>query len=296
MTFDDWTAAVAPKVQASWNLHVELPNDLDFFIMLSSAMGILGTGSLAGYNAGNTYQDALARYRVGHGQRATALDIGGVIDGGYLTGLSRFIAGMQRTQEYVPLLTREVCGLLDLHCDPSTTFSAEDKGCQTVAGISPPAWWEGSGQVVPRTMQQPLWGHMHHLPHPPPLPRGHRDGEGAETSVRTSGSSAGEPIREREAMARLVARLVATGAVSEAGEVACQALVNRVSWMLGTPAARIDKHKAMHSYGIDSLSAIDLRNWVGSVFDVDLPVFEILGGADFISAGTSLVHRMKVAK
>ncbi|KAI1425159.1 putative polyketide synthase [Xylaria sp. FL1777] len=282
MTYDDWKAAVAPKVQASWNLHLELPSDLDFFIMLSSVMGILGTGSLAGYNAGNTYQDALARYRVALGQRATALDIGGVVDGGYLTGLGSFIAGMQRAKEYVPLLTREVCGLLDIYCNPSTTLSAEDKGCQTVAGISPPAYWKAS-QAIPWTMQQPLWGHMHHVPPPP----GH-DGAGPG-QPHTGACAADEPIRERDA----VAKLVAAGDVSEAGEVACQALVNRVSSMLGTPAARMDKHKAMQSYGIDSLSAIDLRNWVGEVFDVDLPVFEILGGADFVATGRSLALRMK---
>ncbi|KAI1355427.1 putative polyketide synthase [Xylaria sp. FL0043] len=288
MTYDDWKAAVAPKVQASWNLHLELPSGLDFFIMLSSVMGILGTGSLAGYNAGNTYQDALARYRVACGQRATALDIGGVVDGGYLTGLNSFIAGMQRTKEFVPLLTREVCGLLDIYCDPSTTFSAEDKGCQTVAGICPPAYWKGTQAAIPWTMQQPLWGHMHHIP----LPHGQDPGQdpGHERADRSSAAAAmaDEPIREREA----VVRLVAAGAVSEAGEVACQALVDRVSAMLGTPAARIDKHKAMHAYGIDSLSAIDLRNWVGKMFEVDLPVFEILSGADFISTGRSLAQRM----
>ncbi|KAI8633359.1 putative polyketide synthase [Xylariaceae sp. FL1651] len=280
MDYDDWKDAVAPKVQASWNLHLELPDGLDFFIMLSSVMGIFGTGSLAGYNAGNTYQDALARFRVACGERAAALDIGGVVDGGYLTGLTSFIAGMQRAKEYVPLMTREVCGLLDLYCDPSTTFTAKDVGCQAVVGIRPPAYWKGS-QAMPRTMQQPLWGHMHHVP----LPQGHdHQAEGPKTGPSDTG-----PIRERD----IIAKLVATGALSEAGEVACQALVDRVSTMLGTPASRIDKHKAMHSYGIDSLSAIDLRNWVGKIFDVDLPVFEILGGANFISAGSSLVRRMK---
>jgi hypothetical protein len=280
MDYDDWKAAVAPKVQASWNLHLELPMGLDFFIMLSSVMGILGTGSLAGYNAGNTYQDSLARYRVACGERAAALDIGGVVDRGYLTGLNSFIEGMQRTKEYVPLLAREVCALLDIYADPSTTFSAEYMGCQTVVGIRPPAYWKGS-QAIPQTMQQPLWGHMHHVP----LPQGDDPAEAWESGP----SDVDEPIRERDAVAKLVAR----GALSEAGEVACEALVDRVSSMLGTPAARIDKHKAMHAYGIDSLSAIDLRNWVGKQFGVDLPVFEILGGANFIAAGSSLARRMK---
>ncbi|KAI0392953.1 putative polyketide synthase [Xylariaceae sp. FL0594] len=283
MEYKDWKDAIAPKIDGSWNLHQELPRDLDFFVMLSSVMGILGTGSLAGYNAGNTYQDALARYRVARGERAAALDIGGVVDGGYLTGLTSFIAGMQRTKEYVPLLTREVCGLLDIYCNPKTKLSMEPVGCQAVVGVRPPAHWKSS-QKVPWTMQQPLWGHMHNIP----MPDTRQQGQQGE-SLLDAPPDGVETVHERD----MVAKLVASGAISEAADTACLALVNRVSTMLGTRAARIDKHKAMHSYGIDSLSAMDLRNWVGKVFDVDLPIFEILGGANFVSAGNSLVRRIK---
>lgn len=85
MEFRGWKASIDPKVRASWNLHVELPKGLDFFVMISSIMGILGTRSLSAYNAGNTYQDALARMRVSQNERAVALDLGAVVDGGYLT-------------------------------------------------------------------------------------------------------------------------------------------------------------------------------------------------------------------
>ncbi|KAI1264012.1 putative polyketide synthase [Xylariaceae sp. FL1019] len=275
MTFDKWADAVAPKVQASWNLHCELPRGLDFFVMLSSVMGILGTGSLAGYNAGNTYEDSLARYRVVSGEHGVALDIGGVVDGGYLTELDKFIQGMQRSNEYVPLLTSDVCGLLEVCCSAS---AEEVRSGQVVLGVRPPAHWKG-GQVMPEMMRQPLWGHMHSIP----LPKGQ-----GQVGASVSGEGETAPAHERD---KLLA-LVTNGLLSEAGEAACQTLVDRVSVMLGTPAERIDKHKSMHAYGIDSMSAIDLRSWVGDMFHVDLPVFEILGGADFISAGQSLVRRM----
>ncbi|KAI1326775.1 putative polyketide synthase [Xylariaceae sp. FL0255] len=285
MTYDEWKDAVAPKVQGSWNLHLELPKGLDFFVMLSSVMGILGTGSLAGYNAGNTYQDALARHRVAAGENAVALDIGGVVDEGYLTELKNFRAGMQRSNEYVSLRAEEVCALLDIYCSPSKAMgvdNGEKSYCQILVGLRPPSHWK-SIQATPFTLSQPLWGHMHHVPVP--------DGHGAEG--RETGSSSGaESSRERE---RILA-LVASGSLAEAGEAACSALVDRVSSLLATPAARIDKHKSMQAYGIDSLSAIDLRNWVGEIFSADLPVFEILGGANFIDAGNSLARRMIKSK
>lgn len=59
-SYNDWQTAVKSKVKGSWNLHSSLPKDVDLFVMLSSATGIMGNKSQAKYAAGNTYQDALA--------------------------------------------------------------------------------------------------------------------------------------------------------------------------------------------------------------------------------------------
>ena len=52
----------------------------------------------------------------------------------------------------------------------------------------------------------------------------------------------------------------------------------------------------MDSYGLDSLSAIHVRNWVGKMFSVDIPVFEILGGATFIDAGESIARKVQSSR
>ena len=61
MSAEDWTASLRPKVQGSRCLHECLPKNLDFFIMLSSCVGISGNKGQANYAAGNTYQDAPGR-------------------------------------------------------------------------------------------------------------------------------------------------------------------------------------------------------------------------------------------
>lgn len=241
-------------------------------------MGILGTGSLAGYNAGNTYQDALARYRIAHNERAVSINLGGVVDGGYLTGLTNFIAGMQRAKEYIPMYTKEIIGLLEIYCDPRTTLSVESIGCHVIVGLRPPAYWK-DGEIVPSTMKQPLWGHMHHLPLPP--------GEGEEEGGMTRESETGS-----KNVFNVAKELLMSGSLTEAAEVISQALAQRVSAVLGTPRHSIDVQKPMHSYGLDSLSAIDVRNWAGKVLEADLPVFEILGGTTFATAGISIARRM----
>ncbi|KAK1142388.1 hypothetical protein N8T08_007940 [Aspergillus melleus] len=42
-TIDDFHATVQPKVAGLWNLHRALPEELDFFVLLASAGGIIGT-------------------------------------------------------------------------------------------------------------------------------------------------------------------------------------------------------------------------------------------------------------
>ena len=75
MPSESLNAALRPKVQGSWNLH-QLPKGMDFFVLLSSYAGIIGGLGQANYASGNTYQDALARHRVAHGEKAVALDLG----------------------------------------------------------------------------------------------------------------------------------------------------------------------------------------------------------------------------
>jgi len=40
----------------------------------------------------------------------------------------------------------------------------------------------------------------------------------------------------------------------------------------------------MHLYGVDSLIAVELRNWF-TEFSADIAIFEILGGATFKAVG-----------
>src|SRR3569833_3368114 len=82
MDYSQWHRAVAPKTTGSWNLHQLLPDDLDFFIMLSSSSGVIGNRCQANYAAGNSFQDALAHYRAAQGQHTVTLDLGVVLEAG----------------------------------------------------------------------------------------------------------------------------------------------------------------------------------------------------------------------
>jgi hypothetical protein len=262
---------VDSKVSGSWNLHCELPKGLDFFILFSSIMGILGTGSLAAYNAGNTYQDRLAQYRVSQGERAVAIDLSAVPDAGYFVDHAEQLQSVQRVEKHELVYVKEVCALLEVFCNPENSLAETLTKPQIIVGLRPPAHWKHL-EEVPFTMSQPFWGHMHHVA---PLSSLQKDDNSTQ-------------IIKRERDLDIAERLAVAESLPEAADIVRIALIHRVSVLLGTPEDGLDEQKPMHSFGIDSLTAIDIRNWVGKVFQVDVPIFDILGGATFGSLGRTI--------
>lgn len=68
---------LAPKVDGAWHLHQgtqDLP--LDFFVLFSSATGILGSPGQAPYAAGSAFLDALAHHRQAAGLPGLSIDWG----------------------------------------------------------------------------------------------------------------------------------------------------------------------------------------------------------------------------
>jgi myxalamid-type polyketide synthase MxaE and MxaD len=64
-----------PKIHGALSLHAWL-EDLDFFVLFSSAASVIRSPRLAHYAAGNAFLDALAHYRRARGQSAAAFNWG----------------------------------------------------------------------------------------------------------------------------------------------------------------------------------------------------------------------------
>ena len=261
MSYGTWEIAIRSKVHGSWNLHSLLPNGLDFFVLLSSISGVLGTAGQSNYAAGNMYMDALAHYRIAHGQKAAVLDLGVMVSDGMLVdnpGLKQKALASGHSEE----ITRpEFYALLEYYCDPEREILTQEE-CQTVYGLSLPATMRARGKEPGHRMALPFFRHMFQI----------------GTSAEETEGATEETVSHRQ-------KFAAAATPAEAGEVVCQALIDRLAHNLPSLADNPDLEKPLHSYGVDSLMAIELRNWLANEFGADVPIFEISGESSLTGLG-----------
>jgi NAD(P)-dependent dehydrogenase (short-subunit alcohol dehydrogenase family) len=77
LTPERMASVLAPKVSGSWNLHCQTRGlALDFFVVCSSAVAVLGSAGQANYAAANAFLDALAHQRQASGLPALSVNWG----------------------------------------------------------------------------------------------------------------------------------------------------------------------------------------------------------------------------
>lgn len=267
MSHDEWRASVSPKVQGSWNLHIALPSDMDFFIMLSSAICIFGNAGQANYAAGNTFQDALARQRVASGQKAVAIDLGMVLGEGWVAERKQVQQRVMQFDQVIPISQRDLFAMLDYYCNPAVQFDSP-AASQIITGLELPALILKAGRQIPAAMQRPLFSAMHQV-----LP-------------------SGEMPTTAAADTRNIAAIFEEAATIEiAGAAVAEALKQKLCKILGVEADARTIHERMDSFGVDSLIALEIRNWMAKEMRADLAVYEILGDAKLIDTGMTVARK-----
>jgi aryl carrier-like protein len=254
MSEEAWTAAIKPKVDGSWNLHTMLPMGMDFFVLLSSHSGLLGAHGQSNYAAGNVFQDELARYRATQGQKATSIDLGSMSAIGYVANNSDVMAQALK-QGLVDFSEEELLSLLEVYCDPDLSMpNASDAQIVTPVGI--PAVMKANGITEPSWMSKPVFRHLHQI-----------------STIGQIASAEAKPTRSWEALLREARH------TADAENTVREAIQKQLAGLLAIDMDDVDTSKPVHSYGVDSLVAIELRNWFARSIGADVAVFEILGNS-----------------
>ena len=281
MTHTQWTSALRSKLQASWNLHALLPpSETDFFVLLSSLVGVYGAPGQANYAAGCAFQDALARARStsgsggGGGGVSASLDLGWLSDAGIVSERAEYRRKWQGARDIAGIRAADLIAVLDRVCDPAsrpsssatttTTTTATSPGLsQLLVGAITPADLARAGEVaVPATLNRPLLDGFRYTPG--------QDRAGGPTS---------SSMHHQQQQQTPRARFLAATSHAERSTAVTEALREKLARALGIGAEDVETSgRPVAEYGVDSLMAVELRNWMLRDYGVEVAVFEILGG------------------
>ncbi|KAH8652219.1 putative polyketide synthase [Xylariales sp. PMI_506] len=265
MTFDQYTAVIESKVQGAWNFHHALANaPLDFFVAISSAAGAVGNRGQAAYAAANCFLNAFVQYRLANGLPASSMDLTAVSDAGYLAADAEKAAEVAKNLGSDTICEAEVLALLG-----SAISGRMGETCNnhTITGM----------RITP-TMQ-PFWtpdAKFKHLR------------EAAEAAAAADAAAGGTKAISWNAAAK------AAKSLEEAEQVVCDGLVEKCAAVMMMEAEDLDVTRAMSHYPLDSLVAIEIRNFITREFEATLQVLELLSAGSIQSLAKAVCVKSKM--
>ena len=259
MTHEDYLTAVRPKVQGTWNLHKQFHN-LEFFVMLSSLVGMGGNSSQSNYAAGGSFEDALARYRSARNLPAVCLDLGMIASVGYVARTGGVKERLAR-QGYKLVSEDEVLKLVE---DSIASPHRLPKDSQILVGVS-------SDMGTVSRDDSPFLSDVRFTA----LKR-----EAAASSGSVSNKQGARSLQD------LTNSIASANSWDQVVSSICQAIVGKLSVMFSLPEDEVDPSASMSHYGVDSLVAVELRNWLSSASQSDISIFDIMQSKSLVSLAT----------
>ncbi|MFF5604609.1 type I polyketide synthase, partial [Streptomyces noursei] len=250
LTSERLASVLRPKVDGAWNLHVATRGlDLGAFVVFSSVAGVLGGAGQANYAAGNAFLDALAVYRVGVGLPGVSLAWGAWDQGvGMTAGLGE--REVRRAAELgMPLL-----------------------GVEQGLALFDAALASGGSALVPVRLDVTA---LRNQPTVPPVLRGLVKAPVRRTTAATPGNTG---------LADQLTRLQR----AERRETLLTLVRDQAAMVLGhTAGDGVDPARAFRDLGFDSLTAVELRNRIGTATGLRLPATAVF---DYPTAGALADH------
>ena len=263
MTYEDWQSVLAPKVQGTWNLHEALKaENLDFFIMFSSVSGIMGQSGQANYAAANTFLDGFVEYRHSLNLPASVLDVGATEDIGYVSQkasiLKQFQAMDMQTISEQALLDALQVAIIQGGDAPQSSFTdGATNQNQIVVGL-------GSRSAVADPHDRCPWK---------------RDIRtsiywNSKNTASTRNTTAGN-----ESLKDFLSAVPANPSILAAESslpFLCHEIGASLCGLMQMPVEELSTTRPLVEMGVDSLLAIEVRNWWRQALGLEITTLEIV--------------------
>ncbi|KAJ4285161.1 hypothetical protein NW764_000450 [Fusarium oxysporum] len=254
MTYSDWTEAIRPKTVGSDNLvrAISANSEDPFFIFLASSAGVIGSRGQANYAAGNCFEDALALNLRLEGKHAASIDLGPVLGAGMLADDEEILDILRasgfygiRHEDFLTMITHAITAEIS----PGTPMPG-----RVIMGI-------GSGGLVGQNQPaDPYWSRT------------------ALYSYLNLVDTSNPDLKVVDASNDfdLKSLLSCCSSTDVAAEIVTTGLSIMLAKAMNMLPEEIDTGKPPNVYGVDSLVAVGVRNWVVTNCGVEVSVFEVL--------------------
>jgi len=244
MTAERFRRVAEPKIRGTDNLLKQLAGEpLRFFVLFSSVSAVVGNLAQSNYAAANAYLDALAHSSRKSGLPLISINWGAIGDVGYVAERKDLEESMKK-RGFFPLPIDHAFNVLQ--------WAITDLPVQVVAS---PVVWKVAANTLP-SLNTSLFRSL--------LVEDGADGEGS------GADGSGNTVSVFQHLSAVSA--------DQRADVLRQSLRNKLSSMLGVSAEDIEMSNKLTDLGVDSLMAVELKNWIDKETRISLSVLDLTGG------------------
>ncbi|KAI6785287.1 Lovastatin nonaketide synthase-like protein [Emericellopsis cladophorae] len=261
----DWLNIVLPRIRGAWNLHEVLPNNLDFFVVLSSFISGSGNMGQSVYSGTASFYDTFAEYRSAMGQPTVSVALPVVLDVGYVADrdlegkLTNALGAVLSLEDLQTVIKGTIVGASSgLHRDSKAISFSYARGDDS--SILPWQCFHPRALVdYIRSGSRANGGTVNGV------------GDGSKAKTKSKGL---ELANESDPLAALLATLM-----------------DRVSTITMIERDEMDADAPLSNYSLDSLVSVELRNWIKRATNVDLSLPKIVNAANLRSLATLILSQ-----
>ena len=282
MKSEDYNIALRPKVAGTKNLIMGVESDdLDFFLLLSSCVSIVGSRSQSNYAAANSYMDALAMSSLNPRTHYASLNAT-LVEDSDLAAQPERIRNLAR-QGCIPMSVDELLRLSEYLMSPQAML---DQYKQVVVGFNRQSV---SSQEGLYTLKSALFNH---LPYTENKAGGNSSGKAASQSIEELLSIAKYTQEINSIVAKYV--LLCELSCKRRAYDNYRALAEKLSALVAID--EISLESPIDEFGLDSLIAIELKNWIGRVFQAAMQTNEILDAPNIRTLASKVAVKSTIIK
>lgn len=262
MSFEDWKVTLDPKVKGTWNLHEssKIRGDLDFFITFSSGSGLFGQFGQANYAAANTFLDAFAQYRKGLGLSSSVIDLSIMEEIGAMTADPKYLEMYKASGAY-SLTENILLDAIHLTTKRAQQSSSDSLPATSAVHINPHHISLGLKSSLPLAApnNRMIWkrdlrmGFYHNRERK--ANTGEEGGGSAVNEYLNKFGSSATRLRSKEsfrALAQIIRDVMNPGGKDD-----------------------VDMKTSLDQLGLDSLTALEARNWFLNTLGVEISVVDV---------------------